>query len=177
MQISIRVGACVDVTSCTFVKGDVLACCVCAAELTPPRSIRPKTTTAVARRLIGNALGNNQVCFTCTCPRSCRADSLLVDSCLSVQDSLMPGGERRKGNSQAGRTWVVGCITVVLLVMVHLRALAPSWQHGSCTYRVCLPSHAAVIAGCTLCQSMHSSHAKCFDPAVALCCPGAGQGS
>jgi hypothetical protein len=34
---------------------------VCAAELTPPRAARPKTTTAVARRLISNALGNSQV--------------------------------------------------------------------------------------------------------------------
>eukprot|EP00879_Flechtneria_rotunda_P005435 GHRR01005728.1.p1 GENE.GHRR01005728.1~~GHRR01005728.1.p1 ORF type:complete len:394 (+),score=149.10 GHRR01005728.1:190-1371(+) len=32
-----------------------------AEDLTPPRSARPKTTTAVARRLIGNALGNKQV--------------------------------------------------------------------------------------------------------------------
>lgn len=30
-------------------------------ELAPPRSARPKTTTAVARRLISNALGNKQV--------------------------------------------------------------------------------------------------------------------
>jgi hypothetical protein len=30
-------------------------------ELTPPRAARPKTTTAVARRLISNALGNSQV--------------------------------------------------------------------------------------------------------------------
>lgn len=35
--------------------------CLCAAELTPPRAARPKTTTAVARRLISNALGNSQV--------------------------------------------------------------------------------------------------------------------
>lgn len=35
--------------------------CLHAADLTPPRGARPKTTTAVARRLISNALGNSQV--------------------------------------------------------------------------------------------------------------------
>lgn len=34
---------------------------IAAEELTPPRSARPKTTTAVARRLISNALGNREV--------------------------------------------------------------------------------------------------------------------
>lgn len=29
--------------------------------MTPPRAARPKTTTAVARRLISNALGNREV--------------------------------------------------------------------------------------------------------------------
>jgi hypothetical protein len=36
-------------------------CAAAAPELLPPRSARPKTTTAVARRLISNALGNREV--------------------------------------------------------------------------------------------------------------------
>lgn len=36
-------------------------CCCRGTELTPPRAARPKTTTAVARRLISNALGNREV--------------------------------------------------------------------------------------------------------------------
>jgi hypothetical protein len=34
-------------------------------ELTPPSAVRPKTTTAVARRLIGSALGNTAVSVAC----------------------------------------------------------------------------------------------------------------
>lgn len=56
-------------------------CTWCLAELTPPRAARPKTTTAVARRLISNALGNSQVGRVVCGYRSC---SCVVTAAASV---------------------------------------------------------------------------------------------
>jgi hypothetical protein len=44
-----------------YTKASRAALHIAPEELTPPRAARPKTTTAVARRLISNALGNSQV--------------------------------------------------------------------------------------------------------------------
>lgn len=44
-----------------YTKASRAALHISAEELAPPRSFRPKTTTAVARRLISNALGNREV--------------------------------------------------------------------------------------------------------------------